>query len=122
MVVKNSKEPLKEYNLYEKTVNQDEIKEEILNNNENAEYTVQNDIENTQVNGQIKEKKERVTFLYHQIVVVLTIAIIFFVINTFTPNLYNELTNYFKKEISIKTNFKQDVVNTFTIIKAVTER
>lgn len=121
MIQRNSTQPIEKYDLYNK-INESEIKEIDeksceIQESENLGYQVDN-LSVSNINNTVNENKKRITFFSHQLIVAITIAIIFFVINTFTPNLYKDLINFFKEEISTQTDFKEDAKNVISIIKS----
>lgn len=126
MIQRNSIEPLPKYELYEQVKEKQNVLEEFNHSfdeeyKDKVEYEVNNnDKENEEIGALNKEKnnKKKIKFFSFQLMLSVTIAVLFFVINTFTPNLYHDLINFFKEEISIQTDFKEDTENAIAIIKS----
>lgn len=121
MILKNSENMPQEYSLYENLKEENALSTSIESSPIQNENLDDND---TTPNNEIKEiikdtpksNKGRITFFYHQLVVCITILILMFSLNTFTPKFYYDITNYLKKEICIKTDFKKDFENLYYII------
>lgn len=122
MIKRNSIEPINKYDLYEQVKAEESINTSEQKQNQQIgqeeNLNLQNIIDPKDENIDTRERK-KIEFFFFQLIVSITIVIIFFSINTFMPKLYNDLINFFKEEVSIKTDFKEDAKNAISIIKSI---